>query len=104
MPLSLSYNLYCVAYPIINSCDFNFVSILRKKLSTKELLDHSLFKNKDFISTVLSEISKKIEPNIIQNLKDIKCFPVFVSSEIYQLKNKNTFLIEDLKNPYLEEE
>jgi salicylate hydroxylase len=31
----------------------------------------------------------------MKNLKDIKCFPIFVSSEIYQPKNKNIFLIGD---------
>ena len=44
---------------------------------------------------VLSEISKQIDPDIIKNLKDIRCFPIFVSSEIYQPINKNTFLIGD---------
>ena len=55
----------------------------------------SLFENKEFISSVLSEISKQIDPDIIKNLKDIRCFPIFVSSEIYQPTNKKTFLIGD---------
>ena len=33
--------------------------------------------------------------NIIKNLKSIKCFPVFVSTEIFQPKNKNIFIIGD---------
>ena len=93
--LFLGSNLHSVSYPINNSSRINFVCILRKKLTQKELLDYSLFKNKDFITSILSEISKQIDLDIVENLKDIKCFPIFVSSEFYQPKNKNTFLIGD---------
>ena len=93
--LFLGSNLHSVSYPINNSSRINFVWILRKKLTQKELLDYSLFKNKDFITSILSEISKQIDLDIVENLKDIKCFPIFVSSEFYQPKNKNTFLIGD---------
>ena len=93
--LFLGSNLHSVSYPINNSSWINFVCILRKKLTQKELLDYSLFKNKDFITSILSEISKQIDLDIVENLKDIKCFPIFVSSEFYQPKNKNTFLIGD---------
>ena len=41
------------------------------------------------------EISEQIDSNVVENLKDIKCFPIFVSTEIHQPKNKNTFLIGD---------
>ena len=93
--LSLGSNLHTVLYPINNKSQFNFVSILRKSLNTQELADYSLFNNKDFISSALLEISKQIDPNLIKNLKNIKCFPIFVSSEILQPKNKNIFLIGD---------
>jgi len=93
--LFLGSNLHTVLYPINNKSQFNFISILRKKLSTKELLDYSLFESQNFISLILSELSKQIDPNVIKNLKDIKCFPIFVSSEVYWPENKNTFLIGD---------
>jgi salicylate hydroxylase len=93
--LSLGSNLHSVLYPINNRGQFNFISILRKNLSINELSDHSLFESKDFISSILYEISKQVDPDIIKNLKDIMCFPVFVSSEIHQPINKNTFLIGD---------
>jgi salicylate hydroxylase len=93
--LSLGSNLHSVSYPIDNKGQFNFVSILRKKLSIIELFDYSLFEKSDFISSILSEISKQVDPDIIKNLKNIRCFPVFVSSEIHQPINKNTFLIGD---------
>ncbi|MDC0452210.1 hypothetical protein OAL65_03100 [Candidatus Pelagibacter sp.] len=34
-------------------------------------------------------------PEIIKNLRNIKCFPIFVSSNVYEPKNKNTFIIGD---------
>ena len=93
--LSLGSNLHSVSYPINKGSQFNFVSILRKKLTTKELSDYSLFEKKGFISSVLYEISKQIDPHIVKNLKDIRCFPIFVSSKVHQPANKNTFLIGD---------
>ena len=93
--LSLGSNLHTVSYSTNNKSQFNFISILRKKLSNSELIDYSLFEKSDFISSILSEISKQVDLNIIKNLKDIKCFPVFVSSEIHEPINKNTFLIGD---------
>ena len=93
--LFLGSNLHSVSYPIDNRGQFNFISILRKKLSNSELSDYSLFEKSDFISSILSEISKQVDLDIIKNLKDIRCFPVFVSTEIYQPINKNTFLIGD---------
>ena len=93
--VSLGTNLHSVFYPMDNKGQLNFISILRKKLSINEISDYSLFEKSYFISSILSEISKQIDPDIIKNLKDIRCFPVFVSSEIHQPINKNTFLIGD---------
>ena len=91
----LGSNLHSVIYPVNKSGQFNFVSILRKNLNSQELSDYGLFESKDFVSSALLDISKQIDSNIIENLKDIKCFPIFVSTEISQPKNKNTFLIGD---------
>ena len=93
--LFLGSNLHSVAYPINKNNQFNFISILRTNLSSQELANYSLFDSKDFISYSLLEISKQIDPIIIKNLQDIKCFPIFVSKEIYHPKNKNIFLIGD---------
>jgi salicylate hydroxylase len=93
--LSLGSNLHSVTYPISNNGQINFISILRKSLNVQDLANYSLFESKNFISSILSEVSKQIDPDIIKNLKDIKCLPIFVSSEIYQPINKNIFLIGD---------
>ena len=93
--LFLGSNLHSVVYPVNQDFQFNFVTILRKKLNSEELADYSLFDSKEFISSTLLEISKQVDSNIIENLIDIKCFPIFSSTEIFQPKNKNTFVIGD---------
>ena len=93
--LFLGSNLHSVAYPVNKNGEFNFVSILRMTLNNQELENYSLFDSRDFISSVSSEISKQVDTYIVENLKDIKCFPIFVSSEIYQPTNKSIFLIGD---------
>ncbi|WP_415303725.1 FAD-dependent monooxygenase [Candidatus Pelagibacter sp. Uisw_090] len=93
--ISLGSNLHSVSYPVDNTDEFNFISILRKKLSSKEFSDYSLFEDKGFISSILSEISEQVDPDIIKNLKNIRCFPIFVSTKVHQPTNKNTFLIGD---------
>jgi salicylate hydroxylase len=93
--LFLGSNLHSVVYPVNQNGQFNFVTILRKNLNSLELADYSLFNSKEFVSSALLKISKQIDINIIENLKDIKCFPIFVSTEISQPKNKNTFIIGD---------
>ena len=93
--LFLGSNLHSVIYPVNQDGEFNFVTILRKALNSQQLADYNLFNTKEFVSYTLLEISKQIDKNIIKNLKDIKCFPIFVSTEISQPKNKNTFLIGD---------
>jgi len=93
--LSLGSNLHSVTYPISNNGKINFISILRKSLSAEDLVNYSLFESKNLILSILSEISKQIDPDIIKNLKDIKCFPIFTSTEIFQPNNKNIYIIGD---------
>ena len=93
--LFLGSNLHSVVYPINQYGQFNFVTIFRKNLNREELADYSLFSSKEFISSALFEISKQVDSNIVKNLKDIRCFPIFVSKEISQPKNKNIYIIGD---------
>ena len=93
--LFLGSNLHTIVYPVNQDVQFNFISIFRKNLNSQELADYILFNSKEFISSALLEISKQVDNNIIENLIDIKCFPIFVSTKISQPKNKNTFLIGD---------
>ena len=93
--LFLGSNLHSVMYPVNQNGQFNFITIIRKKLNSNELANYSLFNNDEFVSSTLFEISKQVDRNIVKNLRDIKCFPVFVSTEIFQPKNKNTYIIGD---------
>ncbi|MDA9606151.1 FAD-dependent monooxygenase [Candidatus Pelagibacter sp.] len=93
--LFLGSNLHTVVYPVNQNGQFNFITILRKKLNGNELANYSLFNNDEFVSSTLFEISRQVDRNIVKNLRDIKCFPVFVSTEIFQPKNKNTYIIGD---------
>ena len=93
--LFLGSNLHSVVYPVNQRGQFNFVTILRKNLNIEELADYSLFNSEEFVSSALLEVAKQLDKIIIENLKDIKCFPVFTSTEIFQPKNKNTYVIGD---------
>ena len=93
--LFLGSNLHSVVYPVNQNGQFNFITILRKKLNSNELANYSLFNNDEFVSSTLFEISKQVDRNIVENLRDIKCFPIFVSTEIFHPKNKNIYIIGD---------
>ena len=93
--LFLGSNFHSVIYPLSKDNTLNFIGILRKNLSEDQLEDYSLFDDKNFLSSILSNLSNQIDQNILNNLKNIKCFPIFVSEEIYKPKQKNIFLIGD---------
>jgi len=93
--LFLGSNLHSVIYPIDKNNQINFVGILRKHLNDQELINYKLFESSDFISSTLAEISKQLDSLVVKNLKEVKCFPIFVSSEIYRPINKNIFFIGD---------
>ena len=93
--LFLGSNFHSVIYPVNKGNEFNFIGILRKNLSENEIKNSSLFKDEDFISSILLDLSHQMDQNILNNLKDIKCFPIFISEEIYHPKQKNIFLIGD---------
>ena len=93
--LFLGSNFHSVIYPVNKGNEFNFIGILRKNLSENEIKNSSLFKDENFISSILLDLSHQMNQNILNNLKDIKCFPIFTSEEIYHPKQKNIFLIGD---------
>ena len=93
--LFLGSNFHSVIYPLSKDSTLNFIGILRKNLSEDQLEDYSLFDDKNFLSSILSNLSNQIDQNILNNLKNIKCFPIFTSQEIYKPKQKNIFLIGD---------
>jgi len=93
--LFLGSNFHSVVYPVDKNSEFNFIGILRKNLTNNQLQNYSLFSEKSFISSILSELSNQIDQNILENINNIKCFPIFISNEIYDQQHKNIFLIGD---------
>jgi len=93
--LFLGSNFHSVIYPVNKDNKLNFIGILRKNLSEDQLKDHSLFDDKNFLSSILSNLYNQIDQSILNNLKNIKCFPIFASEKVYKLKQKNIFFLGD---------
>ena len=93
--LFLGSNFHSVVYPVDKNSELNFIGILRKNLTNNQLQNYSLFSENSFISSILSELSNQIDQNILENINNIKCFPIFISNEIYDQQHKNIFLIGD---------
>ena len=93
--LYLGSNFHFVIYPINQNNEFNFISIVRKKLVGSEITNRSLFKDKSFINNLMSQISSKSDLNLTELVNEIKCFPIFVSKKIKIPSNKNIFLMGD---------
>ena len=93
--LYLGSNFHFVIYPINQNNEFNFISIVRKKLVESEITNRSLFKDKIFINNLMSQISPKSDLNLSELVNEIKCFPIFVSKKIKIPSNQNIFLMGD---------
>ena len=93
--LFLGSNFHSVVYPVDKNSEFNFIGILRKNLTNNQLQNYSLFSENSFISSILSELSGQIDQNILENINNIKCFPIFISNKIFDQQYKNIFLIGD---------
>ena len=88
-------NFHYVIYPVNNDNEaFNFIGVLKYKLTANELDNYGLFKEEGFIQSVKDKLQNKISANILDNLNNIKCFPVFVSKG-YLKPGNNIFLIGD---------
>ena len=92
--LFLGSNYHHVIYPVSPNGEFNFIAIIKYKLSTEEQKNYSLFSENSFIKKVLDKIPLS-NKEILNNLKELKIFPVFVSNDFYQLQNNNIHFIGD---------
>tara|TARA_B100001093_G_scaffold472769_1_gene496158 strand:- start:891 stop:2039 length:1149 start_codon:yes stop_codon:yes gene_type:complete len=92
--LFLGPKFHYVIYPMDKSHNFNFIGILRYKLTSIEQKNHNLFEKNFFIQNIKDKISNKISDIIFKNLQNLKLFPVFVSQNIYKAP-KNIFAIGD---------
>ncbi len=93
--LYLGPKFHYVIYPINQDKEFNFISIIRKELIQTEISNKNLFKDKTFANNLINQISSKTNLNLTEIVKEIKCFPIFVSKKIQIPKTKNIFLTGD---------
>ena len=91
----LGPNFHFVIYPINQNKEFNFISIIRKKLIEKELFNTDLFKSSEFVEKLLNQVSLKTKLNLTEKIHEIKCFPIFVSKKIQVPSSKKIFLTGD---------
>ncbi len=87
-------NSHYVIYPVNQNNEYNFVAIIKKKLSSDELRNHSLFKSDKFLGSLTSSLQNTSQISF-QNLRELKSFPVYVSSNFANLNKKNIFLSGD---------
>ena len=93
--LYLGPNFHFVIYPINQNKEFNFISIVRKELIQDEISNRNLFNDKTFTNNLINQISSKSNLNLTEIVKEIKCFPIFVSKKIQIPDYKNIFLTGD---------
>ena len=93
--LYLGPNFHFVIYPINKNNEFNFISIIRKELIEAEISNRNMFNDKTFTNNLINQISSKTNLNLTEIVKEVKCFPIFVSKKIQIPKFKNVFLTGD---------
>ena len=93
--LFMGHNFHYVIYPVNNDNEaYNFIGVLKYELTAKELDNYGLFKEEVFIKGVKDKLQNKISSTILDNLNNIKCFPVFISKGFFKPGN-NIFLVGD---------
>ncbi len=91
----LGPNFHFVTYPVNQNGEFNFISIIRKKLSNNEIFDQKLFESSVFLKSLSNEIHQKTSLNLENKLKNFKSFPVYVSEKFEDFNYKNIYFIGD---------
>ena len=92
--LFLGSNFHQVIYPTNLHGNLNFIAIMKYQLSTEEQKNYSLFSDNSFIKKVLEKFPLK-NKEFLDNLRELKIFPVFVSDNFFKIQNNNIHLIGD---------
>ena len=92
--LFLGHNFHNVIYPVNSNGDLNFIAIMKYKLSSEEQKNFSLFNDHSFIKKILENVPSESK-EFLNNIKELKIFPVFVSDDFNKIKNNNIHLIGD---------
>ncbi len=88
-------NFHFVIYPVNQNDEFNFVSIIKKKLNKEHLSNHNLFQSNEFLKSLTDEIYEKSSLKLRGRLENIKSFPIYVSKKFDTFKHKNIFFVGD---------
>ena len=91
--LFLGSDFHYVIYPVNPNGVLNFIAIMKYQLSEEEQKNHLLFNDDSFVKKVLGNFPSK-NKDLLDNLKELKIFPVFVSDNFYKTQN-NVYLIGD---------
>ena len=92
--LFLGSDFHHVIYPVNPNGDLNFIAIMKYQLSIEEQKNYSLFSDNSFIKKVLEKFPSR-NKSFLDDLKELKIFPVFVSKNFYKLQNDNIHFIGD---------
>ena len=92
--LFLGPDFHHVIYPVNLNGDLNFIAIMKYNLSLNEQKNLSLFSNKNFIKNILDNVPLEIK-KFLNEIKELKIFPVFISKNFYKTKNNNIHFIGD---------
>ncbi len=92
--LFLGSDFHHVIYPVNPNGDLNFIAIMKYQLPIGEQKNYSLFSDNLFIKKVLEKFPSR-NKSLLDNLKELKIFPVFVSENFYKLQNNNIHFIGD---------
>ena len=93
--LYLGSNFHYVIYPVNHSNECNFISIIRKKIASDQIMDNNSFSDNNYINSIINDLSNKMSDKIISKLENIKIFPIFVSEKIKIPQKKNIYFIGD---------
>ena len=93
--LYLGPNFHFVIYPVNQNKEFNFISIIRKKLKNNEIFNQKFFENREFLKSLRNEIYQKTSLDLADKLENIKSFPVYVSKKFADCNYKNIYFIGD---------
>ena len=92
--LFLGPNFHYVIYPVSPTGDLNFIAIMKYNLSINEQKNYSLFSDENFVKGILDNIPSEMK-EFLNEVKELKIFPVFVSDDFFKIKNNNIQFIGD---------
>ena len=92
--LHLGSNFHHVIYPVTQKGNLNFIAIMKYNLTENEQKNYSLFTDPDFIKKILRNVPQESK-KFLNEIKELKIFPVFVSDDFFKIDNNKIHLIGD---------